>query len=135
MAFSISVKMETERAEKYLRKAAKKQLPFATAVALTKTAKHLAEVERRSLSKHLDRPTPFTKKAFAIKPARKQDFKSPHSSHLTTWFILKKLLWNLQNCIKTKKQIVSMFWMNSKKGKLYSINFLFQECFSNRSIS
>ena len=76
MAFSISVKMETERAEKYLRKAAKKQLPFATAVALTKTAKHLAEVERRSLSKHLDRPTPFTKKAFAIKPARKQDFKT-----------------------------------------------------------
>ena len=57
MAFTISVKTETERAEKYLRKAAKKQLPFATAVALTKTAKHWAEVERRSLSKYLDRIT------------------------------------------------------------------------------
>lgn len=50
----------------------RQQLPFATAVALTDTARHDVKpaVERR-IAQVFDRPTPFTKKGVGYLPARK----------------------------------------------------------------
>ncbi len=53
-------------------KASAKQLPFATAKGLTATAKDAESKLTSALPKQLDRPTPFTMKAFAVEPATKQ---------------------------------------------------------------
>ncbi len=47
------------------------QIPFVNALALTKIAQTVQAAETRALPAVLDRPTPFTLKAFAIVPARK----------------------------------------------------------------
>lgn len=52
---------------------ATKQLPFATARALTETARKAAAVETQALSQTLDRPTPFTLRGPMVKPATKAD--------------------------------------------------------------
>jgi hypothetical protein len=55
----------------YLRRA-EKQSRFATAAALTKTAWQVKDAEVDALVKYLDRPTPFTKRAFRVQRATKQ---------------------------------------------------------------
>jgi hypothetical protein len=52
---------------------AKKQLPFATARALTETARKAAAAETRDMSQMLDRPTPFTMRGPAVMPATKSN--------------------------------------------------------------
>ncbi|MGZ3272389.1 MAG: hypothetical protein ACXU82_03905 [Caulobacteraceae bacterium] len=51
----------------------REQFPFAAALALTRTAGHVAETETDGLSETFDKPTPFTQRAFGVKPARKHD--------------------------------------------------------------
>jgi len=67
----ISMKADIRRAVKKL-KSAKKQIPFATARALTATAWDVQKEEIRQLPMKLDRPTSFTKLAFGVKKATKQ---------------------------------------------------------------
>jgi hypothetical protein len=50
-----------------------KQVKYATAVALTRTAKAVKDAMPAALERDLDRPTPFTKRGLFIKPARKDD--------------------------------------------------------------
>lgn len=50
-----------------------RQLPFASAQALTAVARRVAEAETAALSRVFDRPTPFTKRAFGVTPARKSN--------------------------------------------------------------
>ena len=70
----ISVKAETKQVEQYLTRIERQQLPFATALALTRTAQH---IQKRTLPamlpRILDRPAPFTMRGFYIIPARKKD--------------------------------------------------------------
>lgn len=68
---SISVKSNVDAVRKNLTDIAKKQLPFAVAKGLTATAKAAQGELARSLPTQLDRPTPFTMRAFAVKPATK----------------------------------------------------------------
>ena len=49
----------------------RRQLPFAVARALTETAKKAADAERDEMRRSLDRPTPFTLRAIAVRPATK----------------------------------------------------------------
>ena len=49
----------------------KRQIPFATAMALTKTAQRVQAVEVAALATTFKSPTPFTMNAFGIAPARK----------------------------------------------------------------
>ncbi len=58
--------------ERDLSDAARRQLPFATSVALNDTVADVQKNETRRLSKQLDRPTPFTKRAYAIRRASKR---------------------------------------------------------------
>lgn len=50
---------------------AKRQIPFATATALTAVAGHAGLAWQDEMRHKLDRPTPFTLGAVAVKPARK----------------------------------------------------------------
>lgn len=51
----------------------RQQIPFALAKALTATAKQVQAAENAGVARSFDRPTPFTKKAFAISPATKHE--------------------------------------------------------------
>ena len=74
--FSIRVDPDVKAAMRQLRKVGERNIPLAVAQSLTATAKHLQKVQARSLPKHLDAPTPFTKKAYKIKWADVRDFKT-----------------------------------------------------------
>jgi hypothetical protein len=50
----------------------RQQVPFATALALTRIAQNVAAAETAALPEVFDSPTPFTKKAFSIKAATKR---------------------------------------------------------------
>ncbi len=56
-----------------LNRAQRKQVPFATALALTQTAKDVKKAEDIQISKKLDRPTKFTRNAIALTPATKRN--------------------------------------------------------------
>lgn len=53
-----------------------KQATFATAVALTKTAKRIKIEEEQGLTNKLNKPTPFTRRGFYIRSARKTNLVS-----------------------------------------------------------
>lgn len=73
--FSISVDTDIRAAQRMLKRVGERNIPLAIAQSLTGTAKHLQKVHKRSLRKYLDKPTPFTEKAFGLNMAKWKDFK------------------------------------------------------------
>ena len=71
-SLTISVKTDLKDVTRYLTRIQRKQVPFATALALTTTAKDVQRAETVQLTKKLDRPTPFTKRSMGIKAATKR---------------------------------------------------------------
>ena len=67
----IKIKTETKRVKRYLRKVEKKQIPFATARAITQTLQVAKKDVIRQLDKDIDRPTPFTRRGFRVDGAKK----------------------------------------------------------------
>lgn len=68
---SIQVKADTRNVKRWLSNVQKKQIPFATAQAITKTL-HVARKDViRQLDKDIDRPTPFTRRGFRVDGADK----------------------------------------------------------------
>lgn len=67
----ISIRSDIKRLEKSLNDLAYKQLPFASATAMTALAKQVKQAEVQNMSKVLDNPTPFTLRSVGVKPARK----------------------------------------------------------------
>ncbi|SHJ68737.1 hypothetical protein SAMN02745194_03121 [Roseomonas rosea] len=65
------VKADFEPVTRGLDDLAKRQVPFATARALTSVAQTAAVANRRALPSVFDRPTPFTMNAFGVQAARK----------------------------------------------------------------
>lgn len=53
-----------------------KQIPFATAKALTEVARKIEAAERTAFQRHLDNPTPFTVKAVGSVGARKDNLRA-----------------------------------------------------------
>lgn len=72
----IKVDADIQQAQKYLRKVGERNIPLAVAQSLTATAKHLKNVQSRSMTKHFDRPTKFTQNAFRLKIAKAREFKT-----------------------------------------------------------
>ena len=72
----ISVKVDTARFERRLQAIAAEQVPFATALALTNTARDCSKALTEELPKYLDNPTPFTLRAFAIQRAEKATLRA-----------------------------------------------------------
>jgi hypothetical protein len=71
IGFSINVSAELRKLTRNLDALAQKQIPFAAARGVTALAKIVQTAETAALSSNLDRPTPFTKRAFAVTPATK----------------------------------------------------------------
>ena len=73
MAVRISVRNDYLRAMRALNDLSAKQLPFATAAALTDTAQAARAEVTAALPRIFDRPVPFTVNALGFKPATKAD--------------------------------------------------------------
>lgn len=70
---SISIKHDLDEVARWARRIAADQVPFATALALTRTVEQAAAELTRELPRALDKPTPFTLKAWSIRRATKID--------------------------------------------------------------
>lgn len=70
---TIKASVDTSQISKDLQQLIKKQLPFATAKALTATAQKIQAAERKAMPSVFDRPKPFTVNAISITPANKQN--------------------------------------------------------------
>jgi len=68
-----NVKGDMKPIIKHLSKTQHKQIPFAAAQAINNTLFDIMKAEKAQLPKKLDRPTPFTLKAFRIKKAKKTE--------------------------------------------------------------
>lgn len=73
---TINIKHDMDVAARWARAMAADQVPFATAVALTRVAADAATELARELPKYLDKPTPFTMRAFSISRADKRTLTS-----------------------------------------------------------
>ena len=69
----VSIKTNVERFQAKVNDAAKKQIPFAAATALTLLAARVRDAEKANEPKKLDRPRPFTTDAIGSTKARKDD--------------------------------------------------------------
>ena len=69
---TISVKDDIQSLSRWARFMVSDQLPFATALALTQTARDAADAVTAALPRHLDKPTPFTLRAFRVRRADKR---------------------------------------------------------------
>lgn len=67
-----SVKADIAGLSRRLDDIARKQLPFATSLALNAVARQAVQGERRALQSSLDRPEPFTLRGITMMPARKE---------------------------------------------------------------
>jgi hypothetical protein len=71
-----AIRVNNAEVDRILKGFSAKQLPFAIAKALTVTAQDAKREADKQLEKVLDRPTPFTKRAFGIARATKQRQRS-----------------------------------------------------------
>jgi hypothetical protein len=67
----VNVKSNIKEITKFTTNVQKKQIPFATSVAINNTLFDLKTEMAKQMDKKLDRPTPFTKRGFFINKAKK----------------------------------------------------------------
>jgi len=73
---SVSVRDDIDALARWARVIASDQLPFATAAALTQVARDAADDVKAALPQYLDKPTPFTLRAFRVQRAEKRDLRA-----------------------------------------------------------
>ena len=73
MAVQLRVKADVKQATRYLKRVQRKQVPFATAKALTATAQDTQKNLVKGMKRDLHRPTPFTQKGIGIRRATKKN--------------------------------------------------------------
>ena len=73
---SLNIKADIKDATRYLTRVQKKQIPFATALALTKTAQEVKKGLINEIKQSFDRPTRFTLNSLYVKPAKKRDLEA-----------------------------------------------------------
>lgn len=69
--FELNIRSNLDVFSRQLTDLERRQLPFATALALTLTAQTVVKVEQRTMLRVLDRPTPYTLNSIALRPATK----------------------------------------------------------------
>ena len=72
----ISVQTNLREIQRQFGVFAERQIPFATATALTAIAKHVQADEQKQFTRVFDRPTPFTMNAVGTRAARKSDLRA-----------------------------------------------------------
>lgn len=88
----IKIKADTKQVKRFLRNVHKKQIPFATARAITQTLQVASKDVLRQLDKDINRPTPFTRRAFRVDGAKKDTLRGrlfilPKQSAYLKWAI------------------------------------------------
>ena len=73
---TFTVKTNVDQVMRGLEGKLREQIPFATAKALTQTAKDVQRAESAEIGKVFDRPSPFTRGAVGITPATKQSLSA-----------------------------------------------------------
>jgi hypothetical protein len=86
---TISVKLDLKKLNKGLDEITRKQVPFATAAALTDTARQGRKVVQRVMPRYLDRPTPFTVRGVLFERATKTRLASSVFIREEVWKYLK----------------------------------------------
>lgn len=76
MAVSFDARSNIEEVKRNLTSIQKKQIPFATSVALNKTAFDVRENEQKGMDRQLDRPTPFTKRGVQVQKSTKRKLEA-----------------------------------------------------------
>lgn len=74
--FDFSVKSDIDKIIRNTKDLAHKQIPFATARALTETAKVVKKAEEREIKSVFDRPTPYTQRSIYYKSANKKTLQA-----------------------------------------------------------
>jgi hypothetical protein len=72
----VFVRLDVDRFRRTLDDLGKQQLPYATSLAINKTARTAAYDVTRQMPAIFDRPTPFTLQAIGVKPSRKRDLRA-----------------------------------------------------------
>ena len=85
MAVNVSVKADIKQATRYLTKVQRKQIPFATSLAINKTLQNIQKKEQEQMVVRLDRPTSQTVKAVRIAPSKKKVLPISGSVFLLDW--------------------------------------------------
>ena len=90
--FSIDISSNIKQVQRELTRIQRKQIPFATAKALTDVAKDAQKAVTAQIDTKLDRPTPFTRRAIGFKKADKiglfsEVFVKPIQSKYLQWQI------------------------------------------------
>ena len=70
---NINMTSDAIKMEKKMSNIVASQLPFATAITLTKTAQKIMNDEKREMRRVFDRPVPYTMRAIFFRPANKAD--------------------------------------------------------------
>ena len=70
------VRSNVMQVKRFLDEAQQKQLPFATVLAMTLTAKDVKEHEKTVMQRVFDRPTPYALNALQVKPATKRTMQA-----------------------------------------------------------
>lgn len=73
---TLSISSDLDRLTKWASVIARDQVPYATALALTRTAQDVKDAIEREMRDVFDRPTPYTLRGFRLYPARKNDLKA-----------------------------------------------------------
>lgn len=97
-----NVKGDLKPITKSLSRVQKKQIPFAASKAINDTLKQVVKAEQAQMHKKLDRPTPFTVKAFKIKYAKKHTLYGEVSIKPIQYEYLK---YQIEGGTKVKKNI------------------------------
>jgi hypothetical protein len=74
--FRMSVKSDMDRAARELGPRLARQVTFAAALALTRTAQHIRDAQERELRDVFDRPTPYTLRSLRLIPATKAKLRA-----------------------------------------------------------
>lgn len=73
---NIRVTVDIQAATRWLNGLQQEQVPYATAVALTRTAMAVKRAEIAEMKSVFDRPTPYTLNSLYVKPATKKDLRA-----------------------------------------------------------
>jgi len=76
MTFSLDVRLDIKAVERQLTNLQRKQVPFATAKALTITAQEIKKAQENELKQKLKNPTKFTLNSLRVRPAKKRKLES-----------------------------------------------------------
>lgn len=71
-----SISSDLDRLTKWASVIARDQVPYATALALTRTGQDVKDAIEREMRDVFDRPTPYTLRGFRLYPARKNNLKA-----------------------------------------------------------